>query len=194
MLSGADASLLISKYLGDTPRAVHSRFVAHMMRQLAGVLAADPDLWEIVGLCHDLDFFETLGDGSRHGLLTIKWLGDRIPIEARHAIAAHDHRTGIQADTLLADMLKVADVIAVIDAKLGRRLLSNLDRNDPFTELRSSSVIGPTSAICWSGMPRSTRYRLNACSTSWSLPITIRLPPALTAQAVWCNWMLCDIT
>ena len=136
MLSGANASLLISKHLGDTPRATHSRFVAHMMRQLAGVFAADPDLWEIVGLCHDLDFFETLGDPSQHGLLTIKWLDDRIPIEAQRAIAAHDHRTGIQADTLLADMLKVADVIAVIDAKLGRRLLSNLDQNDPFTELR----------------------------------------------------------
>ena len=95
MLSATDANLLVSKYLGDTPRAAHTRFVAHMMRQLAGVFAAGANLWEIVGLCHDLDFLETSGRWSQHGLLTIKWLGDRIPTDAQHAIAAHDHRTGM---------------------------------------------------------------------------------------------------
>jgi predicted hydrolase (HD superfamily) len=106
------------------------------MRQLARTFVADEDLWEIVGLCHDLDFFRTRNDPSRHGLLTIELLGDRIPPEAQRAIASHDHRTGVQADTLLADALKIADVIAVIDAKLGRRTLSDVDRTYPLTTLR----------------------------------------------------------
>ena len=136
MLNGAEADLLVTEHLGDTPRAAHSRFVAHLMRRLAETLGADPDLWEVVGLCHDLDFFETSGDPSQHGVLVLQWLGDRIPAEAQGAIAAHDHRTGITADFLLADMLKLADAVAVIDARLGRPLLCGLDRGDPFPELR----------------------------------------------------------
>jgi hypothetical protein len=39
------------------------------------MFAADADLWEVLGLCHDLDFLQT-GDNLSQGLLTIKWLGD----------------------------------------------------------------------------------------------------------------------
>jgi len=107
------------------------------MRHLAGIFAADADLWEVVGLCHDLDYFKTCDNRSQHGLLTIRWLGDRIPAEAQNAIASHDHRTGVQADTLLADALKIADVVAVIDARLGRQALRDVNRNHPLEALRS---------------------------------------------------------
>jgi hypothetical protein len=137
MLSTADADALVDQHLGTTARAAHTRFVAYMMRELAGVLAADADLWEIVGLCHDLDYFKTSDDPSRHGLLTSSWLGQQIPAEAQAAIASHDHRTGVRTDSLLADALKIADAIAVIDAKLGRRTLLDLDRSDPIAALRS---------------------------------------------------------
>ena len=136
MLSVAEADVLVDQQLGDTPRAAHSRLVAYLMRRLAGVFAANADLWEIVGLCHDLDFFQTSGEPSQHGLLTVKQMGDRIPIDAQQAIAAHDHRTGVQADTLLADMLKVADVIAVVDHGLGRSVFCSADQADPYTMLR----------------------------------------------------------
>src|SRR5262249_17277001 len=131
MLTAPEADLLVSEHLGTTPRAAHARFVAYVMRQLAQTFAVDAGLWETVGLCHDLDFFKTRDNRSQHGLLTIQWLGDRIPVEAQTAIASHDHRTGVRSDTLLADMLKIADVIAVIDAELGRRMLCDVDRNDP---------------------------------------------------------------
>jgi predicted hydrolase (HD superfamily) len=106
MLTTAQADILVSKHLGATPRAAHTRFVAYLMRQLAREFAADANLWEIVGLCHDLDFFETCENRSQHGLHTIQWLGDKIPAEAQSAIASHDHRTGVLADSLLADALK----------------------------------------------------------------------------------------
>ena len=146
MLSVADANLLIDHHLGDTPPAAHSRFVGYVMRRLAGMFAADADLWEIVGLCHDLDFFETSGDGSQHGLLTVKWLSDGIATDAQHAIGAHDHRTGFQADTLLADMLKAADAIAVIDQRLGRSWFCDMDLTDPYTMLRRQ--IGDRPYLC----------------------------------------------
>jgi predicted hydrolase (HD superfamily) len=137
MLTVAEADGLVVEHLGATPRAAHTRFVAYLMRQLAGALGADADLWEIVGLCHDLDFFKTCDDRSQHGLLTIQWLSSRIPAEAQTAIAAHDHRTGVQCDSLLADALKIADVIAVIDARLGRQSLRSVDKNDPLAALRT---------------------------------------------------------
>src|SRR5437762_8774540 len=53
------SDLLVRRHLGDTPRAAHSRFVAHVMRQLATQFSADSALWEGVGLCHALDFFRS---------------------------------------------------------------------------------------------------------------------------------------
>lgn len=136
MLSAFDADLLVKQHLGDTPRANHSRFVAYIMRKLAESLSAPAELWEVVGLCHDLDFFHIAGDWTQHGLITVKWLGDSIPLEAQNAIAAHDHRTGIQADSLLADMLKAADAIAIIDERLGRSSFHDAEVKNPFATLR----------------------------------------------------------
>lgn len=137
MLSIAEADELVVRHLGDAPRANHSRVVAHVMRKLAEALSQPAELWEVVGLCHDLDFFEVQGDWSRHGPMAVEWLGDRIPPEAQQAIAAHDHRTGIAADTLLADSLKAADAITVIDEKLGRPALRAIDAANPYAELRA---------------------------------------------------------
>ncbi|KYK48746.1 HD domain-containing protein [Bradyrhizobium diversitatis] len=136
MLRVLDAGLLVKQYLGDTPRANHSRFVAHIMRELAPTFSASADLWEVVGLCHDLDYFHTSNNLSQHGLVTVSWLGDNIPVEAQHAIAAHDHRTGVQANTTLADMLKMADAVAIIDERLGRGAILGADRAEPYTALR----------------------------------------------------------
>ncbi|MGE0240956.1 MAG: HD domain-containing protein [Parvibaculaceae bacterium] len=146
ILSAVEADLLIVKYLGDTPRAAHSRFVALIMRKLAKNFSAPADLWEVVGLCHDLDFFHVSGDWSQHGLMTVKWLADRIPVEAQDAIAAHDHRTGIEADTLLADMLKTADAIAIIDEKLGRAAFRGAELATPYAALRRQ--LGHRSYLC----------------------------------------------
>ncbi|WFU77662.1 HD domain-containing protein [Bradyrhizobium sp. CIAT3101] len=136
MLTVLDAELLIKQHLGDTPRADHSRFVAHILRMLAPSFSASADFWEVVGLCHDLDYFHTSGNWSQHGLLTVRWLGDSLPAEAQNAIASHDHRAGIQADTTLADMLKAADAIAIIDERLGRSTLCSTDRSKPYEALR----------------------------------------------------------
>lgn len=137
MLSIAEADELVAQHLGDAPRANHSRVVAHVMRKLAEALSEPAELWEVVGLCHDLDFFEVRGDWSRHGPMAVEWLGDRIPPEAQQAIAAHDHRTGIVADTRLADSLKAADAITVIDEKLGRPALRAIGTANPYAALRS---------------------------------------------------------
>jgi hypothetical protein len=136
VLNKARALDLVHKHLDDTPRAAHSRFVGHLMRALARVFDANAEIWEITGLCHDLDFFATSGDWSQHGLVTIRWLAGKLPDDALQAIAAHDHRTGIQSDTLIADMLNLADALAVIDQRFGPDLLKQAGDDDPYTTLR----------------------------------------------------------
>jgi len=56
-------------------------------------------------------------------------------MDTQHAIAAYDHRTGVQAE-MLADMLKAADAIAIIDERLGRVALCDTDRSKPYAALR----------------------------------------------------------
>ena len=53
------------------------------MRQLALGQGTDAELWQLVGLVHDLDYFAVEGDWSRHGLLTREWLAGRLPDDAR---------------------------------------------------------------------------------------------------------------
>lgn len=119
-LSLAEAEQLVAERLGETPRAAHSRFVGLLLQHLAVELAADAGLWRIVGLVHDLDFFAVDGDWSRHGVLAAEWLQGRLTPEALTAIAAHDHRTGLESTTPLAECLRLADGLAVLDEAAGR--------------------------------------------------------------------------
>jgi len=83
------------------------------MAALAGRLGEPVGLWRVTGWCPDLDYFAVDGDWSRHGVLAAQWLAGRLPEAALEAIAAHDHRAGRTATTRLADMLRLADALAV---------------------------------------------------------------------------------
>ena len=119
-LSLAEAEQLVAGRLGVSPRAAHSRFVGLLMERLAPELGANPELWRIVGLVHDLDYLTVEGDWSRHGRLTAEWLAGRLPDDALVAIAAHDHRTGVESTTPLSECLRLADGLAVLDEHAGR--------------------------------------------------------------------------
>jgi len=120
MLSREQAIDLIAVHLGKSTRARHSLFVGYLMARLAEVLGEDGVLWELTGLCHDLDFQVTIDDRSRHGLITAEWLKDLLPEVALSAIRAHDHRTGLNSETGLAHALKLADGVAVGELDIGR--------------------------------------------------------------------------
>lgn len=128
-----EAEAWVIAKLGATRRAAHSRFVGHLMAELARRLAADEaELWELTGLVHDLDFFVVDGDWHMHGRITAAWLEGRLPIPALAAIAAHDHRSGIIAEGALPDALKLCDALAVLDESAGRAaVLQALAEGEP---------------------------------------------------------------
>ncbi len=130
MLTLDQAHRLIDQHLGDAPRAAHSVFVADIMRGLAVQLGHDALIWELTGLCHDLDFIAVAGDWSRYGLLAAEWLADDLPPDALEAIRAHDHRTGVTSNTSLAAALKLSDALAIIHDDLGTTLVDLLAADD----------------------------------------------------------------
>lgn len=119
MLTIATAHRWIGARLGHSSRGRHSVFVGYAMRQLAGHLGVDELVWELTGLCHDLDFNAVADDWSRHGLLAAEWLAGELPEEALLAIRAHDHRTGVQCQSPLCRGLKLCDALAIIVPALG---------------------------------------------------------------------------
>lgn len=119
MLSRSEAEAELERNLGQSPRARHSRCVALILEALARNLGEDADLWAVTGLLHDIDFEQTGTSPERHGLLAAEWLAGRLPDQALDAIRAHDHRTGVTADTSLAAALKLADALAVILESIG---------------------------------------------------------------------------
>jgi putative nucleotidyltransferase with HDIG domain len=133
----AEARNRVAAHLGSSKRAEHSIFVAYIMRRLAERLGTDDTMWEAVGLCHDLDFFDTAGDRRQHGILAATWLESDLPPEALNAIRAHDHRTGIEANTAIADALKLADAVAIADETAGRETLVAVLEAEDIDELRA---------------------------------------------------------
>lgn len=168
MLDPAQARVLLQHALQATPRAHHSECVAYLMKQLASHFHEDTQLWEVVGLCHDLDFLTTRTDPTQHGLVTAAQLHDHLPPAARNAIAAHDHRTGVLAQTRLADLLKVADALAVIDTYLGRDWLARLAATDDPTYAQLQAALADRPYLV-------DLLRLHAAPHGLSLPFLIRL-------------------
>ena len=127
----AEAEALVMERLGASSRADHSRLVGRIMREYATRAGANQDLWQCVGLLHDLDYPDTLHDPARHGVAAAERLRTLLPQEALTAIAAHDHRTGVQSDSKLSQALRSADASAHIAVKLGARLLHELLAQGP---------------------------------------------------------------
>jgi hypothetical protein len=135
-LTREQARRLVADKLGETLRAAHSTFVAELMAQLARQFGADAELWWLVGLCHDLDILEIGGDWSKHGIAAADMLAGRLPEDALDAIRAHDHRTGMESHTQMADMLKLADAIAALDQQVGRASMAELG------DLSATALVG----------------------------------------------------
>jgi predicted hydrolase (HD superfamily) len=124
MMTPLEAESLVEEKLGQSPRAAHSRQVGQVLGALATHLAADVRLWTAVGLVHDIDYFAVGEDMTQHGVLAAAWLEGRLPQDALEAIAAHDRSTGITSASLLADMLKLADALAIFIEALGIEALA----------------------------------------------------------------------
>ncbi|MCK4702216.1 HD domain-containing protein [Candidatus Bathyarchaeota archaeon] len=90
----------------------HMIAVGAIMRGMAERFGEDPDLWEAVGILHDVDY-ETFGDDfSRHGAVSADMVQDLLPEDAVNAVRRHNPLTGHEPETRFDISLLVADGIS----------------------------------------------------------------------------------
>ena len=89
----------------------HSLLVSRIMKNLAKYFNKSEQIWVLVGLLHDLDY-DIVIDFSKHGLVASVQLQNKLPVDAIHAIQAHDYRTGIEPESLIDNALIFADSLA----------------------------------------------------------------------------------
>lgn len=87
----------------------HMIAVSAIMGGMAERLDEDPDLWEAVGMLHDIDYEEVGEDWDRHGLVSAEMVDDVLPEDGLHAIRAHNPRTGFEARSNMDIALIAAD-------------------------------------------------------------------------------------
>lgn len=102
----------------------HMIAVGAIMKRLAAKMQADPVLWEITGILHDIDLGVT-DDPAQHGRIGAEWLKEKaMPDDMIQAILAHaghtECKTGL--DTLLLAADQLSGLITACALIMGKKL------------------------------------------------------------------------
>ncbi len=115
MITIEKARALVEEEIETENLRIHMLAVSKIMEALADKLAIpeeEREEWALVGLLHDLDYERTKGNFEVHGLITAEMLKDELPEECLHAIKAHNARTGVEPDSVMAKALIAADAVS----------------------------------------------------------------------------------
>lgn len=112
MITREECIDLVKQHVKNRNLVNHMIAVGAIMRGMAERFGEDPDLWEAVGILHDVDY-ETFGDDfSRHGAVSADMVQDLLPEDAVNAIRRHNPLTGHEPETRFDISLLVADGIS----------------------------------------------------------------------------------
>lgn len=109
MIAREEALRRVKQHVRNQNLVKHMVAVSAIMRGLAERLDKNPNLWEEVGMLHDIDYEEVGSDWDRHGLVSAEMVADALPEDALHAIRAHNPRTGAEARSSMDVALLAAD-------------------------------------------------------------------------------------
>ena len=113
MLSREDALKLLRENVRNEKMILHMIAVGAIMRELARYFGEDEDLWELVGLLHDIDYERTKDNPSKHGLVAEEILGSLVSDDILRAIKSHNYEnTGIEPRTRMEKALIASDAIS----------------------------------------------------------------------------------
>jgi putative nucleotidyltransferase with HDIG domain len=83
------------------------------MRDLASHLKADPEMWGIVGLVHDIDYDQTANDPAMHGVRGAEILeGLGFDPEIIYAVKAHNPHNAVERKRKVDKALFCADPVS----------------------------------------------------------------------------------
>ena len=112
MITRVEALKLVRKHVSNENLIKHMIGVGAIMRGLAEYFNEDSDLWELVGILHDIDYEDTSKDFKLHGLKSAEIVEDLLPSEALQAIKAHNSLTNFKAESRMDISLFAADAVS----------------------------------------------------------------------------------
>jgi putative nucleotidyltransferase with HDIG domain len=112
MITRDESLKLVKKHVKNRNLVNHMIAVSAIMRRIAEHFGEDPELWEAVGMLHDIDYEETSDDFSRHGLVSAEIVSDLLPDEGLQAIRSHNEITSHKAESRMAISLFAADALS----------------------------------------------------------------------------------
>ena len=112
MITREECIDLVKRHVKNRNLVNHMIAVGAIMRGMAERFGEDPDLWEAVGILHDVDY-ETFGDDfSKHGAVSADMVQDLLPEDAVNAVRRHNPLTGHEPETRFDISLLTADGIS----------------------------------------------------------------------------------
>jgi len=112
MITRSEAIELIKKNVKNRNLVNHMIAVSAIMKKMAEQFGENTELWELVGMLHDIDYEETANDFSRHGLVSAEMVKDLLPEEGLVAIKAHNEMTGFSPKSCMDISLYAADALS----------------------------------------------------------------------------------
>ena len=112
MITREEALQLVKENVSNHNLVNHMIAVGAIMRGLAERFGEDPQLWEVTGILHDVDYENFGEDFSMHGAKSAEMVRDLLPDDAVKAILSHNELTGNKAETRFDIALLAADSIS----------------------------------------------------------------------------------
>lgn len=108
-----DPLALLKEHVTSETLIDHCVATGAIMRAAAPRLKGDPDLFEVIGILHDIDYEEVSGDMERHGIVGAEiLLHAGISDEIADAVRKHNHHLFRSHSTPLDLCLQSADSIS----------------------------------------------------------------------------------
>jgi putative nucleotidyltransferase with HDIG domain len=112
MLTRDGAMALVRDHIVKESNLKHMIAVGAVMRQLALRLGEDPELWEVIGILHDVDLEECSGMED-HTLIARDMLRGKVEEEVVQCIMAHNAEvTGVPVDSTPKRGLIASDAVS----------------------------------------------------------------------------------
>jgi putative nucleotidyltransferase with HDIG domain len=112
MITREESIDLVKQHVKNRNLVNHMISVGAIMKGLAEKMGEDQDLWEVVGILHDVDY-ETFGeDFANHGAKSAEMVKDLLPEDAVYAIRSHNPLTGFEPESKFDVSLLAADAIS----------------------------------------------------------------------------------
>ncbi len=112
MITRDEALEFVKKHVKNQNLVSHMIAVSAIMKRMAERFGEDAQLWEAVGILHDIDYEETSDDFSKHGLVSAEMVADLLPEEGLKAIRSHNELTGVKAESRMEISLFAADALS----------------------------------------------------------------------------------